>query len=97
MAKISKKRFSEICQEHGVDPKVLHQGTVLGHLYAELNKSKNKWIPWAGGKCPVTPDTLVDTKFQDGNIFKNLFADNWDWEHAWGPDNIIAYKVVDNS
>jgi hypothetical protein len=60
---------------------------------------QSEWIEWAGGECPVEPDTIVDTKDRDGTVLRGSRADRWNWD--WGfpacltpADNIIAYRVV---
>lgn len=63
----------------------------------------NDWIEWAGGECPVDPETRVDVRARDGrtNIndvtagFYSIGQFDW-WKHE-SPDHnndIVAYRVV---
>ena len=63
------------------------------------------WIEWAGGQCPVDPETLVEIKCRCGDQNGAWPAGEWsggpsDWwlheeSRAFGSMNdIIAYRVV---
>lgn len=64
------------------------------------------WIEWSGGECPVAPDTSVQIKTADGEVWDDpegtpagVFSapavlDWWKGEglcHDW---RIVAYRVV---
>lgn len=57
------------------------------------------WIEWAGGECPVAPETQVGVRHRDGGEFYcgagRRYAEDWsiDQDHPEGGD-IIAYRVV---
>lgn len=54
------------------------------------------WIPWAGGACPVSPDTLVDVKVKPHHeVMYRRFARNLEWSHddPWC-NHIDFYRVV---
>lgn len=53
------------------------------------------WIQWSGGECPVPPETVVEVKYDDGEITEPDKASTWDWECGWPEGcNIVAYRVV---
>lgn len=53
------------------------------------------WIPWDGGKCPLSDDTLVDVKLNGGDaIIRRERCDKLTWDHIYTYSNIIAYRVV---
>lgn len=56
------------------------------------------WIEWAGGECPVPPDTVIEVRFREGNNGGPPSpAGWWDWGHSAAfPDDyeILAYRVV---
>lgn len=105
MAKISKKRFNELADIYGIpvgDEKALDaiSGVVvkdfINALNDEVNKFKNKWITWTGGKCPVDDETLVHVKLYNGRVYKNELAGSLFWQHEIDMDNIAKYKVAKN-
>lgn len=51
------------------------------------------WIPWEGGECPLVPPTPVEVKYRDGNYGKGE-ARSFNWRHAGGPHDIVAYRSV---
>ncbi|MFJ3047029.1 hypothetical protein ACIPEN_14455 [Herbaspirillum chlorophenolicum] len=53
----------------------------------------SEWIEWKGGECPVEANELVDFKFRDGEEYQ---AHAWFflWEHVFGEDDIIAYRII---
>lgn len=101
MAKISKKRFNELAELYRITVSgekacinVVAVKNFINALNDEVNKSKNKWIRWEGGDCPVAPETKVHVKFRDNAISKNYFARSWLWDRGNEEADIIAYKVV---
>jgi hypothetical protein len=56
------------------------------------------WIEWRGGECPVPNGTIVDVRMRRedeyGDTFTNEPCDDWDWSHANGDSDIVAYRVV---
>lgn len=61
--------------------------------------SYDGWIPWAGGDCPVTHDTVVDVRLRNLGEGRAV-ASNWRWRRAiqenslLGGADIVAYRVV---
>lgn len=60
-----------------------------------------EWIEWAGGKCPVDDDALVEVRFRDDAVPEKGVRIEWPvraWELAWyhdgKDDDIIAYRVL---
>ncbi len=59
------------------------------------SKPNNDWIEWAGGECPVDPETLVQVK-----LACNYGSDEAEpagmlvWECYDSLGDIIAYRVV---
>jgi hypothetical protein len=62
----------------------------------------SEWInrrEWADpDSCPVHPDTLVDVKFGDGDIFLKQTKEDWDWsrEHDFA-DTIVSYRLCQSN
>lgn len=56
----------------------------------------NDWIPWEGVKCsePVKASTLVEVQRRDGTRPPQRAALSFNWRHAGGPHDIIAYRSV---
>jgi len=60
--------------------------------------SGGDWIEHDGGKCPVAPDTIVETRARDGHTSTGPASNAATlWQHM--PDlypewDIIAYRVV---
>lgn len=57
------------------------------------------WIEWGGGKCPVSPESVVSVKFRDGGYHeRNYPAGSYRWHHSAQPyssgDDIIAYRII---
>jgi hypothetical protein len=59
-----------------------------------IAEANNEWIDWAGGDCPVPPDTLVEVELMNGHKSKSFRAGEWDWSLHDGKYNIIRYRVV---
>lgn len=71
----------------------------------QLADREEEWITWAGGECPVDPDTLVEIECrcgeQNGAWRAGMWSDgvsDW-WKHDgkghFGHRNdIIAYRVM---
>ena len=63
---------------------------------AEPHPDADGWIPWAGGKCPVPPDTLVDVKVKPRHeVMYGRFARNLEWSHddPWC-NHIDFYRIA---
>ena len=52
------------------------------------------WTDWAGGACPVAPDTLVDVRLRSGRVTVARSASSWNWRGGTGLGTIIAYRVA---
>ena len=66
---------------------------------AEPQADEDGWIPWDGGKCPVSPAMLVEVKLRSGQSWLNKDAEKgsfWGWYHGpkKTPDDIIAYRPL---
>ena len=66
---------------------------------AEPQADADGWIPWDGGKCPVSPAMLVEVKLRSGQAWLNKNAEEgsfWGWRHGpkKSPDDIIAYRPL---
>ena len=55
-------------------------------------QERDEWIEWRGGECPVHPNLIVETKWDDGDIIIQP-AGNSDWMHD-SVVNIIAYRII---
>ena len=66
------------------------------------------WIEWKGGPCPC-PEAMVDVRLRDGftmrvpaldlmgeAIGEPSTPDNSNWLHDGGPDDLMAYRIVEN-
>ena len=51
------------------------------------------WITWNGGECPVSGDTVVETRFWDDST-DITEAGNLRWSHINSIGDIVAYRVV---
>lgn len=58
------------------------------------------WIVWNGGVSPVSPNTIVEVRYRNGESEGGLPARRFGWDH-WGSDrggwDIISYRIVDPS
>lgn len=56
------------------------------------------WIEWAGGKCPLPRDTLVNYWLDDDNDESAgllvVEAGFLDWSHDSFGGNVLKYRVV---
>ena len=70
----------------------------LQAIVDEANKEESLtsevWIDWKGGDCPVSANTLVDVKFENGSFNTNTSAGCYDWEHSDYCYQITAYRIV---
>ncbi|HHL0251476.1 TPA: hypothetical protein ACQZPM_005114 [Klebsiella pneumoniae] len=61
---------------------------------AALAAKNEGWIEWGGGKHPpVSTNTVVDVKLENGDVQSGLTAGEYSWEHVWQGSNIIAYRL----
>ena len=70
----------------------LHQDVSINEVPAN-----DGWIPWAGGKCPVDDDALVETWRRDGVQlvgYEARPAIRWSWSNCNILSDIIAYRIV---
>ena len=51
-----------------------------------------KWHGWNGGECPVHPETVVDTVWENGTR-DGYKASGFDWNYE-GPSRVIVFRVV---
>lgn len=58
--------------------------------------SRNGWIDWHGGECPVDSDTIAEVKYRNPNPFQfnNDRAGDFTWSHDGNAGDIIAYRIV---
>lgn len=61
-------------------------------ILEQQERGEGEWIEWGGGECPVDSDTIVGTKWSDGDKILNR-AGVFHWHHVYGP-NIIAYRII---
>ena len=57
----------------------------------------SQWITHDGKGCPVNPRKIVNVKYRNGTIHKNVEALEYDWIF-WERDpktDIIAYQVIE--
>ena len=87
---------------HPADPAVLGAISAIAKAEAALAEPQadaDGWIPWDGGKCPVSPAMLVEVKLRSGQAWLNKNAEEgsfWGWRHGpkKSPDDIIAYRPL---
>lgn len=58
-----------------------------------LASKKEVWIEWGGGLIPISTNTFVDVKFNNGDVRLGKIAGEYSWEHVWEDSNIIAYRL----
>jgi len=51
------------------------------------------WIEWAGGECPVHPDTRIEYRLRDGTV-ATLAARHLQWGHKGAAYDIVRYRIV---
>ena len=62
--------------------------------YEDALTAKNEgWIEWGGGLIPISTNTFVDVKFNNGDVRLGKIAGEYSWEHVWEDSNIIAYRL----
>ena len=72
------------------------------HLYPDPDA--DGWIEWNGGECPVSKGVIIDVKYRDGEISRNLKAGEMIdigtrdsscsyWQHDDCRADIIAYRL----
>ena len=49
---------------------------------------------WAGGDCPVDPETTVIVQFRDGLSTRAIKANKLWWHHKPQNDDIVAYRTL---
>ena len=52
------------------------------------------WIKWAGGECPVPPETLVEVKLRNGQRHAASYAVCYDWSHDDVDADIMEYRTI---
>lgn len=67
---------------------------MAGVVLEQQERGNDGWIEWGGGKRPVKGDTILETRWSDGDTVINR-ADNMNWEHHATYCNLIAYRVVE--
>lgn len=60
---------------------------------AALAAKNDGWIDWGGGVIPISTNTFVDVKFNNGDVRLGKIAGEYSWEHVWEDSNIIAYRL----
>lgn len=61
---------------------------------AALAAKNDGWIEWGGGRFPpVSTNTFVDVKLENGDVQSGLQAGEYSWEHNWKGSNIIACRL----
>lgn len=67
---------------------------VTREQYEAALAAKNEgWIDWGGGVIPISTNTFVDVKFNNGDVRLGKIAGEYSWEHVWEDSNIIAYRL----
>ena len=52
------------------------------------------WINWAGGECPVPPETMVKIKLRSGHVTGPVFAVNCEWKHHNHHTDIVEFCTI---
>ena len=53
-----------------------------------------KWHGWNGGECPVHPESVVSIVLENGSVYHNQRADDWDFSNGEDCLPIIAFRVT---
>lgn len=64
-----------------------HQTIITREQY----ESRDRWITWHGGGCPVDGDTVYEFERRDGLKYRGSKFNKW--EHDYGDADIIAYRI----
>lgn len=62
-------------------------------VFAPESDNAGEWIKWGGGERPVSKDTWVFVKYQDGGTEGPDPAQCFDLNHVYETGNIIAYRL----
>ena len=61
------------------------------------NYNDGRWHGWAGGECPLHPQTEAHFVYDDGYVLYNDEAGDPNtarWTHDWKGRKIIAFRVT---
>lgn len=78
----------ERAEDNGID-----NGITREQYEAALADKNEGWIEWGGGVIPISTNTFVDVKFNNGDVRLGKIAGEYSWEHIWQGSNIIAYRL----
>ena len=53
-----------------------------------------KWHGWNGGECPVHPESVVSIVLENGSVYHNQRADDWDFSNGEDCLPIIGFRVT---
>lgn len=67
----------------------------INKKYESALEGSDGWIQWAGGKCPVDSDAIVEVKYRKPSPlhFNNDRAGDFSWSHDGIDGDIIAYRL----
>ena len=73
-----------------------HDRDIVAYRVIKNEPGSNGWIPWNGGRCPVSGDTLVEARFRKGATAATAPACEWEWELSseFPESDIVAYRVI---
>jgi len=52
------------------------------------------WIDWHGGKCPISPKTIVVVRYRKGKEESPGEAGGYFWNNTGSSVDIIAYRII---
>lgn len=59
-----------------------------------LFDKKHEWVPWKGGRCPVSDDTVVRLQLRNIGQCQETTAARYQWANRGLPGDITAYQVL---
>ncbi|MDH1085327.1 hypothetical protein N5C79_02330 [Pantoea brenneri] len=60
----------------------------------EQQERGDGWIEWGGGKCPVSPKTIVVVRYRKGKEESPGEAGGYFWNNTGSSVDIIAYRII---
>ncbi len=58
---------------------------------------ENGWLPWYGGECPTSPNTLIEVKYRNYGAFPAGAAGLYNWRWCDSVADIVAYRIVEEA
>lgn len=67
---------------------------IIAYQITPGSDSGEEWIEWRGGKCPVSPKTIVVVRYRKGKEESPGEAGGYFWNNTGSSVDIIAYRII---